>query len=148
MKRVLKIIGIVLLVMVAAIIVILIYLSKRPAVASDYTDQVKTGGGIEAKYLSMGTYDVSYLEKTALQDFKKYEIYYPTDIAKSTDKYPVVIFSNGTGIKASRYTPILKHLASWGFIVMATEEEYAWNGFSSEMCIRFLMMLDETETVD
>lgn len=148
MKKVLKILGIVLLVVVAIIAVLLVYLAKRPAVPNDYTSKVKTGGDIEAKYLAMGPYEVSYLEQSALQDFKKYEIYYPTEITKGIDKYPVVIFSNGTGVKASKYTSVLKHLSSWGFIVMATEEEYAWNGFSSEMCLRFLMILDETESVE
>ena len=57
--------------------VLLVYLAKRPAVPNDYTFKVKTGGDIEAKYLAMGPYEVSYLERSALQDFKKYEIYYP-----------------------------------------------------------------------
>ena len=62
---------------VAIVAVLLVYLAKRPAVPNDYTFKVKTGGDIEAKYLAMGPYEVSYLERSALQDFKKYEIYYP-----------------------------------------------------------------------
>ncbi len=83
-----------------------------------------------------------------MHDFKKYEIYYPSDIAAGTEKYPVVIFSNGTGIKASKYPAVLKHLASWGFIVMATEEENSWNGFSSEMCLRTIITYNETEVIE
>ena len=128
--------------------VLLIWLSKKPAVANDYISKVQTGGEIEAKYLSMGSHEVFYLEQGGMHDFKKYEIYYPSDIAAGTEKYPVVIFSNGTGIKGSKYPAVLKHLASWGFIVMATEEENSWNGFSSEMCLRTIIMLDETETIE
>lgn len=148
MKKVLKVIGIGFLVIAAVIAALLAYMANRPAVSKNYISEVKTGGDIEAKYLAAGAHNVSYLEQSALQDFKKYEIYYPTEITNGKDKYPVVIFSNGTGIKASKYPSVLKHLASWGFIVMATEEEYAWNGFSSEMCLRYLMMLDKTETVE
>ena len=139
MKRVLKIIGIVLLVIVAIVAVLLIWLSKKPAVADDYTSKVQPGEAIEAKYLAMGAHEVSYLEQSGMQDFKKYELYYPSDITDGSVKYPVVIFSNGTGVKGSKYPAVLRHLASWGFIVMATEEENSWNGFSSEMCLRTII---------
>lgn len=78
-----------------------------------------------------------------LENYKKYEIWYPKELESTNQKYPVVIFNNGTGVKASKYTSLLKHLASWGFIVIATEEEYSWNGFSSEMCLRFIMNLND-----
>lgn len=148
MKKVLKVIGIVLLIIAALVAVLLIWLSKKPAVDADYTNKVQTGGPIEEKYLAMGSHEVSYLEQAGMQDFKKYEIYYPSDITTGTEKYPVVIYSNGTGIKGTKYPAVLKHLASWGFIIMATEEENSWNGFSSEMCIRTIIMLNETETID
>lgn len=103
--------------------------------ASNHTEVVETGGAVEKKSLGQGNYDVSYLEINALQNFKKYELYYPTSIETETRKFPVVILSNGTGVRASKYAAVLKHLASWGFIVIGTEEEYSWNGFSSEMSL-------------
>ena len=151
MKKVFKIIGIVLLVIVvliAAIAALLFYLSRQPAVAENYIEKVETGGEIEAKYLEMGPHEVSYLEQGGMHDFKKYEIYYPADIAGGDAAYSVVIYSNGTGVMASKYPAVLKHLASWGFIVMATEEENSWNGFSSEMCLRFIMKMNETEKIE
>lgn len=148
MKMVLKILGAVILLSVALLTVLLIYLSKKPAVPDDYMDKVKVGGEAEAKYIATGSHEVLYLERAGMHDFKKYEIYYPSDISNGTIRYPVVIFSNGTGIKASKYPAVLKHLASWGFIVMATEEENSWNGFSSEMCLRLIIKLNELETVD
>ena len=75
MKKVLKIIGTILLVIAIIIGIFLIWLSKRPAVADDYTSKIKTGGAIETKYLAMGSHEVSYLEQPVMQDFKKYEIY-------------------------------------------------------------------------
>ena len=148
MKKVLKIIGIIVLVIAVLVAALLIYLSRKPAVAEDYISKVQTGGDIEAKYLAMGSHEVSYLEQAGMQDFKKFEIYYPSDITNGAERYPVVIYSNGTGIKASKYPAVLKHLASWGFIVMATEEENSWNGFSSEMCLRLIIKLNETESVE
>ena len=67
---------------------------------------------------------------------------------KTSEKFPVVIFSNGTGVPASKYSAVLKRLASWGFIVMGTDEENSWNGFSSEMCLRKIEQLNEIERIE
>ena len=116
-------------------------LSKSQSVPENYTETVKTGGSIEAKYLQNGTHDVEYFEYPAMMSFEKFEIYYPTDIA-SVEKLPVVIFVNGTGVVGSKYTALQKHMASWGFITVATEEQNAWNGFSAEMSVRVLELLN------
>lgn len=142
MKKILKIIGIIVLVIIVLVVVILLFISKIPSVPDDYTKQVSTGGDLEATYLAMGSHEVSYFESAAMNSFEKYEIYYPTDIDE-IEKLPVVVFVNGTGVKGSKYPALQKHMASWGFITIATEEEYAWNGFSAEMCVRYLTMLNE-----
>ena len=90
----------------------------------------------------MGSHDTEYYEAGAMMSFRKFEIYYPKDI-KNMDKLPVVVFVNGTGVKGSKYSALQKHLASWGFITIATEEEYAWNGFSAEMSVRYLELLNQ-----
>ena len=87
------------------------------------------------------------MENKTLQSYKKYEIWYPSEMINSDQKYPVVVFANGTGVKASKYKVLFEHLASWGFICIGTEDEYSWNGFSAEMSIRILLKLNENETV-
>ena len=120
-------------------------LSKAQSVPEDYTKTVSTGAELEAKYLTMGSHDVSYIEYGALMSFEKYEIYYPSDIAEMEGTLPVVIFVNGTGVAGSKYQALQKHMASWGFITVATEEAHAWNGFSAEMSVRMLEMLNGLE---
>lgn len=142
------IIGIVLLTLFVLIVAFLIYNSKKPVAPTNYTQTVETGGEIEAKYMANGIYEVSYFEEPVLQGFGKYVIYYPTEM-ESTDKiWPVVVVANGSGCKASKYPALFEHLASWGFIVIGTEEEYDWNGFASEMCVRHLNRLNEIEIVN
>lgn len=117
--------------------------------SKNYYQKRKTGGTLEAMYLSYGPYsDVSKKEIATMQDFKKYIIYYPKDMEKTSEKFPVVIFSNGTGVPASKYSAVLERLASWGFIVMGTDEENSWNGFSSEMCLRKIEQLNEIERIE
>ena len=139
--KIIAIIAIILIVGSVALKGIGQFLSKIPSVPEDYVSKVQTGGDIEAKYLKMGSHEVDYYEASAMMSFQKFELYYPKDIA-SMDKLPVVVFVNGTGVKGSKYPALQKHLASWGFITIATEEEHAWNGFSAEMCVRYLKTLN------
>lgn len=141
-----KILGIIVLVIIVLVILLMTYLKSRGAVPKDYTEKVQTGGEVEKTYLAMGKYGVTYVEIPVLSSFEKYEIYYPEELTTTDEKYPVVIFCNGTGVKASSYKPLLQHLASWGFIVIGTEEEYSWNGFSAEMSARLIKKLQENKT--
>ncbi|MGS5020060.1 alpha/beta hydrolase family protein [Paenibacillus sp. JJ1683] len=143
MKKMLKITGCIIFIIAVLIAALLIYLANNPAVPNNYTETVKTGGELEAKYIAMGEHEVSYFESAAMMSFKKYEIFFPADISEMNRSLPVVVFVNGTGITGSKYQALQKHLASWGFITIATEEEYAWNGFSAEMSVRYLELLNE-----
>lgn len=148
MKKLLKLIGIIMLVIIVLLVVFLLRASGKPAVPNDYYETVETDGEIETKYMSCGPYEVSHYEEAALQGFGKYIIYYPSEMEHENEKYPVVVFANGSGCKVSKYPALLKHLASWGFIAIGTEEENDWNGFASEMCVRHLIRLNETEIIN
>lgn len=147
MKKAFKIIGIILLVIVAVLVILIVVASKKQFVPEGYENTVKTGGKIEKYYLQKGTYDVSYKEYPLLQGFTKFEIYYPSELVSKNKKYPLVVMCNGSGLPASKYPNLFKHLASWGFVVIGTEEEYDWSGFSAEMCIRFLLDIDGKQTL-
>ncbi len=144
MKKLLKIIGSILLVLVALIAAFLFWLTHRDSSLKDnYRDSLETGGSIEAAYLEDGSYATSYYEQTAVQVFEKYEISYPTELETEGKKYPVIVVCNGTGWKGSLSTAQHQFYASYGFIVIATEETYSWNAFGAEMCIRYLELLNE-----
>lgn len=148
MKRGLKIFGIVLLVIIAAGFVVLRYIGSRPAAPEDYQQSVQTGSALEANYMSSGTFDVSVCEEPALQVFKKYLIYYPSELETTNKQYPVIVLCNGSGTPLSKYPAVPRHYASWGFIVIGTEEEYAWNGFGAEMSVRHLEKLNAQQQLE
>lgn len=137
--KILKIVGIVLLVLIVLIVALLIYLSMKPFVPNNYTKTVDTGGAIEAKYLSTGAYEVKYIEAEATEDWKKFEAFYPADLETGTDAYPVVVFANGTGVFASKYKALFKHLASWGFIVLGNEDPSTCTGASADATLAWLL---------
>ena len=147
MKTILKVIGIIILVIVVAVAALLFSLSKRPAVPENYTETVKTGGDVEAKYLAMGSHEVEHLESATVSSLEKFEVYYPKDIEKM-GKVPVVIFLNGTGTPATKYPALQEHLASWGFITIANEEDNSFYGEGVELSIRYLKLSDDYDLGD
>jgi Cutinase len=82
-------------------------------------------GTIEQKYYASGPYRVlNDTTETACDSLgNKCTIYYP-DPASATFKFPIVTWGNGTNATPESYAYLLKHLASWGFVVIATHEKF------------------------
>ncbi len=143
-KRVLLIVGIVFLVAIVAVIAIFaVSCGINSYKEKNYYKYATPYGEIEKKYTPMGELDVSYDEYKLDNAYKKYEIYYPSEMKDKDEKYPLVIMSNGTGIKASKYTEVFKHLASWGFIVAGNEDENSRTGASSAATLDYILKLNE-----
>lgn len=147
MKKMLKVIGVIILLLAVLIAALFHFISKSPSVPENYTETVKTGGEIEARYLAMGSYEVEHLESATVSSLEKFEVYYPKDIDKM-GKIPVVIFLNGTGTPASKYPALQEHLASWGFITIANEENNSFYGEGVELSVRYLLFADTYSTND
>lgn len=148
--KVLKIIGIVLLVVVlliAAGIAFIVYkfATTPPEIMApeDYETSVEIGGAIETKYISHGAFEISYFEEETDEVFKKYEVYYPTALEIGSEKYPVIVSANGSGVRASRYPALLEHYASWGFIVIGNEHDTSFAGDSTDACLAYLIAQNE-----
>lgn len=148
MKKFFKILAVALSVLLLALLALLLYLNKRPAAPADYQSTVPIGGALEAKYMAKGDFTVSRYEEPVPQGFEKFILYYPTALTEGTDTYPVIVLCNGSGTPLSKYPAVAEHFASWGFLVIGTEEQYDWNGFSAEMCLRYPELLNENEIVN
>ena len=77
----------------------------------------------------------------ATVDWGDWTVYYPAEITRTSTRYPVVIWGNGTGVENARtYADLLKPWASWGIIVVGADEPSAGSGDA------MLAGLDELET--
>jgi hypothetical protein len=56
------------------------------------------------------------------------DLYYPTNLGAI--KHPVVTWGNGTGGNSTGAAYFLRHLASWGFVVVASQDGYERDGAS------------------
>lgn len=148
--RILKWMLLIVLILIGTLAVLFLlvmgYLSYRN---NHYWKFTETDEPIEAKYTVFGDSDVSYIEFTAENDNdKKYEIWYPSEMKESLSTYPLVIMANGTGIPASKYKSIFKHLASWGFIVVGNEDKNSRNGASTSATLDFMLSLNTNKESD
>lgn len=95
MKKVLKVIFIIVVVVVALCVALLAIASYK---GDNYWKYTETSGNIEAKYTALGEHKVSCKEYDANDAIiGKYAVWYPDDLESSDNKYPVVVFANGTG---------------------------------------------------
>ena len=97
MIKVLIVIGIMILVLFVLIGLLLLYMNYRQIVSRNYTTATPTGGDLEAKYLAMGSHEVSSMTVRRDDSLKKILVFYPADLRESDHTYPVVVYSNGTG---------------------------------------------------
>ena len=144
MKKVLKVIGIAFLLIAGLIVLLLIKAAFTPAAPNNYTETVKTGGVIERTYLQNGSHSAAYFEQKAHEVFEKYEVWYPEDLENSDNTYPLIVVLNGTGVKASKYKSQFEHFASWGFVIIGTEETEAWDGIAADASLAFMLEQNES----
>ena len=86
---------------------------------------------LEKKYAYNGEYQVELFTQENSDDrIKLLQVYYPADLKSSKKKWPLVLMANGTGIRASKYKAVFRHLATWGFVVVGNEDEWTWDGKS------------------
>ncbi|MFE3103943.1 poly(ethylene terephthalate) hydrolase family protein [Nocardia tengchongensis] len=57
-----------------------------------------------------------------------YDIWYPTDLGANGFRHPIITWGDGTNAHPNQYTYLLRHFASWGFVVIATENAATGSG--------------------
>ncbi len=141
--KVFMVLGIIILALIVLVVAFLFWGSKQPSVKHDYYKTVDAKMALEQKYTALGTYEVEFTEFDSNETmYKEYKVWYPKGIADGTEKYPIVVMANGTGVPHYKYEAIFNHLASWGFVVIGNDVENSWNGTSSSKSLDLLLSLN------
>lgn len=85
---------------------------------------------IELKYYAAGPWAVTVSVGGFCCDSanNKFDVYYPTTLGANGFKHPILTWGNGTLGSASGVDYFLRHMASWGFVVIATEDQLTGPG--------------------
>lgn len=149
MKKILKtilIIVVIIFLLAIGILMILKNIASKP-VKSDYYNYVDSWGMLEKKYTSYGDFEVNSIEFESNEElFDNYKIWYPSKLEENnSDKYPVVVFVNGTGVPYQKYGATFEHLASWGFVVIGNDDANSASGESSSITLDYILSLNSNE---
>lgn len=74
----------------------------------------------------------------------KFDIWYPTGL--SATRHPIVVWGDGTNAVPSQYAYLLRHLASWGFVVIGTENQNTGSGVDIRKSLDYLLAQDDDPT--
>ena len=103
---------------------------------------------VEAKYSVNGAHKV----KTAVfesgeEDYEYYKVWYPAELENSTEKYPVIIYNNSSGMtdESDDTVNMMTAFASWGFIGLSNDHTLTGNGDSASKGLDFLIALASDE---
>lgn len=149
MKKVVKRIGIAVLVIVLAVVVLLVALfiknyidSQKPYYADDYYTAFKSDSVMEKRYSGLGEYEVSDENiKSDNKTIKEYRIWYPTELKSKNEKYPLIVVVNASNTAALNYEPFFKRLASWGFIVAGNQDRQTGTGKTTSETLDYVLSL-------
>ena len=82
----------------------------------------------DVQYFSNGSHQVTV--KLLTGPMNSYTMYYPSDLTASSNTYPVITWGNGTGSATVLYDTLLRHFASHGFVVIASNSTMTGDGLS------------------
>ena len=130
-------------VLAAFLLVLYVYMDYfKVDIKKGYNHKIETYGYLEAKYLQGG--DMKVKKNTFKEDkpINKVSIFYPEELETSGKKYPIIFVLNGTGGKATKYEPVFQMYASWGFIVVGTQDKGTGTGQSTVKVLNDMLALN------
>lgn len=87
-------------------------------------------GALETRYQAPGPWSVTYAPALICCDSKNnaFDVFYPATIRQNGAKLPLLLWGNGSFAQPVQYRYFLEHLASWGFVVVATRDSMTGAG--------------------
>ncbi|NUS42799.1 MAG: hypothetical protein HOQ24_03775 [Mycobacteriaceae bacterium] len=75
---------------------------------------------------------------------KAFDVWFPTDLGRGGTRHPIIAWGDGTNAVPSQYSYLLAHLASWGFVVVASESTATGSGQDIRDSARYLLRQNDT----
>ena len=151
MKKVMKIIGIVLLSIVALVVVLILINTimtkineKKVWIPDNYYTAFVSDSTLEKKYAGIGEYEVKELDfKSDNKAIDKIGVWYPNEAENR--QYPVIVIVNASNTAALNLKPAYARLASWGFIVVGNDDRQTGTGKTASETLDYVLNLNKDE---
>jgi len=107
-------------------------------------------GAIEKKYYAQGpwavTDDLGSQKYCCDSQHHYFDVIYPTNLGANGFSHPILTWGSGTGGTAKGAKYFLDHLASWGFVIIATQDEFTGPGQTILDAANYLVKENNTDT--
>jgi hypothetical protein len=99
---------------------------------------------IEQRFHAPGTWAVTAVPGFHCCDSSgaAFDVWYPTKLGQNGVRHPIITWGNGTNARPSDYAYLLAHLASWGFVVIASEDTSTGTGDQILEAARYMAAQD------
>jgi hypothetical protein len=118
---------------IVATVAVLAATALRPGAAGAAT-------AIESTYAATGSWAVTH---EVIQG-GAYEVFRPTALGSGGTRHPIVTWGNGSNATPSQYAGLLTHLASWGYVVIASTSTATGTGAEILAGAQLLVAADTT----
>ncbi|MGI5989407.1 MAG: chlorophyllase/cutinase-like alpha/beta fold protein [Lachnospiraceae bacterium] len=143
-KKVLKITGIIVLILILIFVLLTVYSLHKPAAPDSYWNRIDSTGAVESRYLTLGPYAVQTKKYEAPQDESdKADSYYQVWYPEEAGVYPLVVMVNGTGVPCNKYEAVFQHFASFGYVVIGNNYGTNWDGRHASETLQFALDTEE-----
>ena len=117
---------------------------KDTDITEGYYQKFRSDAKLEMKYSQLGEYEVAYTELPSENgSIGKIRFWYPAELEKNSNKYPMILVVNASGTSAASYEPFFERLASWGFIVVGNEDPQTGTGETASITLDRVMDLSK-----
>ena len=123
-------------------------------ITDNFRTHIEVSESLENKYINKGDKEIRKyeylcdpnLEECSKYDFYNYIIYYPSELLDNNNKkYPLIVIANALNYGYFYITPLLEHLSSWGFVVIANDEGVSFKSIGIRESLRFILNLNGNE---
>jgi hypothetical protein len=115
-------------------------LASQPPLGDSYYKGFASSSTLEQRYAQRGGHTVAYVQfESGHAAIGAIGAWYPQALTSDSARYPMIIVVNASNTKASTYTPFFERLASWGFIVIGTEDPQAGTGETATLALDFIL---------
>ena len=147
MKIVMVVLGIILVVVIAAFLYIKSMMPNGDGdndITEGYYKRFRSDAPLEMKYAQPGSYEIGYTEFVSDNaSIGKVRVWYPQELAGSDKSWPMILVVNASGTPASSYEPFFPRLASWGFVVVGNEDGQTGNGKTASITLDCMLNLPD-----
>ena len=116
-----------------AVVALIAATALRPGAAGAAT-------AIESAYAAPGSWAVTHETIAG----GAYEVFRPTDLGAGGVRHPIVTWGNGSNAVPAQYAGLLTHLASWGYVVIASTSTATGTGTEILAGAQLLVAADTT----